>query len=159
MTGFIMLVIVMAGSSLIHWNHGTSDSFGASAQGRVEPTNPGSTMRARRSRYPFDAILDKKFKQISREVTRKIWQYRVKWLGQADSWEPASLIAAIAPAKTSKLEAQKDAPEQVGNSMKCKITGYISALLDPLQHNQHIELPLISQPSCPQELHNDQRMS
>ena len=130
--------------------------------------NPGSTMRARRSQYPFDAILDKKFKQISREVTRKIWQYRVKWLGQADSWEPASLIAAIAPAKTSKLEVQKDAPEQVGNSMKCKITGYISALLDPLQNNQHIKhlsstdtdlLPLISQPSCPQELRNNQRMS
>ena len=63
------------------------------------------------SKCPFtvNAILDKKFKQIFHNDVRKIWQYRVKWLGQADSL----VMAPIAPMKASEFEARKDSPDEV----------------------------------------------
>ena len=72
------------------------------------------------SKYPFevDAILDKKFKQISKHDTRNIWQYRVQWLHRGDSWEPATLIAAIVPAKTSSFEAGVAQPEAVPHHIR-----------------------------------------
>lgn len=76
------------------------------------------------AKYPFkvDEILDKKFRQISQEDPRKIWQYRVQWKDNGDSWEPASLIAMIAPTKTSNFEKKTTEPEVVDTSMEATFT-------------------------------------
>lgn len=60
------------------------------------------------AKYPFEVeeILDKKFKNISQQDKRKVWQYRMKWINQSDSWEPANVITVISSDKTSKFKAQ-----------------------------------------------------
>lgn len=76
------------------------------------------------AKYSFevDMIIDKRFKQISHDDNRKIWQHNVKWIGQSDSWEPAALIATIALTKVSLFEAQRESPEEVDQSLEAQET-------------------------------------